>query len=291
MEGVLSLTRSASNALASGKFGQKPFRAQYCACFSAINPPMSEHADESRISLMVLKKNISPAAQEDFRKFRSRIEEVITHDFGQRLLTRTANMLPTLLANIKTFKEAARTVIKGARASDQIAPMLAGLYSLHSTGLIDLDRAIEWVEAQNWEFHTNIKNDTDPTRLIHHISTSVVRIARDGINKEAAIGELVVAALGKDEAVSKTTARDVLRQYSIIATPNGVTIGNRNQNLSRLLKDTPWCIGWARTMSDIPGAVAVDGVKFGAGDKQRGVRVPITLFYDGYIQAELEGAA
>lgn len=291
MADVIMLSRKASDGQPIGKYGQRQFIARSCFCFSAINPPLKEHADESRISLMVLKKNVSPTAREDFAALKNKIAEIMTPDFSQRLLARTTANLPALLDNIKTFEIAANKVIKGARASDQIAPMLAGLYMLGSTGRITEQAAIDWVASQEWEFHTNIKDDPDPVRLLHYISTSLIKCVADGATHDLSIGELIVAAIGKDTNINQKWADRTLRQHGIAAKLDGIYIANRNKNLGRILKETAWSTGesgWGRTMGDMHGAEKIKIYYFGPGDKQRATRIPLDLFYTGSVYREEE---
>ena len=61
MDAVLSLARLSSSGGTIDKYGQNEFKAQSPFCFSAVNPPIKKSSDESRISLMVLKKNRASA--------------------------------------------------------------------------------------------------------------------------------------------------------------------------------------------------------------------------------------
>lgn len=291
MAEVLTLTRKASDGQPVGKLGQDLFIPQFCACFSGINPALKAHADESRIAMLVLKKNVGAGAREQYDKTLEKIAKTITPGFSERLLTRTSQNLQSLLDNIKTFEAAAQKIIKGARASDQIAPMLAGLYMLHSTGRISQEKAEEWISEQEWEFHTNIKDDPDPVRLLHQIATSLIRYSPDaGASKDVSVGELIVAALGKDDKINKEWASRTLKQHSILVSGINVFIGNRNKNLGKILRDTVWSngeSGWGRTLCDLPGAAKEGPKYFSPGDTQRGTRLSASLFYEGYLQPEL----
>lgn len=279
MEGVLSLARKASSGAVVAKFGQKPFKAQFCMCLSAINPGITAFADESRISMLSLKKNKKQTAQEDYDNLLNIIAETLTPEFQAGLLARTVANMPTLLKNIEVFRTATRTVLKAARIADQIAPMLAGLYLLGSDKVIERSVAEEWVEKQNWTFNTIVENESDSERLMRNISTSIIRA---GLRKEAqqdyTIGELINALVNPNDIINIDFARRTLSMYSISVKDKLVDIGYKSPNLSRVLKNTQWELNWHRTLSDVSGAEQKSSVYFSHGDKQRAIRIPAHYF-------------
>lgn len=284
MEGVIELARGASMGKPVGKYGQNRFRAQFMVCFSAINPPVDKTADESRIIFLNIKKNRRQNAHQDYANLLQQIDETFTPNFSNRLLARTLDNLPAVLKNIETFKRVVRKEIKGARAADQIGTVMAGVYLLHKTGLISDDEAAEFIKGRDWTIHTNIAEAPDPIRLIQYISTALIRFTPTiGNSRDVPIGELVLIAGGVEHSdyVNSEAAKRLLGQYSINVRRDGVAIGNSNQNLKRILKDTDWRTRWSRTLSDIPGAKKLKQAYFAAADKQDAVLVPLSVFNVG----------
>lgn len=275
MMSVIELARKASTGATVIKFGQRPFKANFCACFSAINPPVNKTADESRISFLVIKKNVSPTAAQDYEDLLALIKETITPDFSNRMIARTIKYMDVLLENIEVFKKAARKVIGGARSSQQIGTMLAGLYLLSRTDVCTIATAEEWLRQYGWIDYTPTDKEGDPIRLIQHIGTSFVRYASTGSAAiDVSIGELVEMVVRKgDERADK-----VLRQHGIIAKHDGVTIANRTQNMARLLRGTEWEMKWSRTLSDLIGSYKKKSVYFLPALKTDAVCVPIEYF-------------
>jgi hypothetical protein len=228
--------------------------------------------------MLCLKKDTSPGAYERYKDLLAMIEETLTPEFSRKLLARTVANMPVVLKNIATFKDAARRVIKGARAADQISAMLAGAYLLHSTGEIAPDKAEEWISGYDWTEHTSIAAKTDPERLLQHISTSLIRV--QAAQKDVTIGTLIVCALGRDQSVLPDTAQEILRGYSIVARWDGIDFGMRNKNLERLLRDTEWAYSYKKTLSALGGTKIRPATYFSPGDKQRAVRVPVSYFAD-----------
>ena len=290
MEAVVELARKASTDEGSviGKFGQRPFKAQFMACFSSVNPPVSHAADIGRISFLAIKQSLSPTAMEDYNKLLSEIEEVITPDFPARLLDRTLENLPTLLENIKVFTVAARTILGAARAADQIGPMLAGLYLLSSTKAVSKADAEAWVAKHDWTFHTNIGAETDPQKLLRLIFASMIRVTpKIGREQTITIGELIEIALrgmNPDYDISRDDACRALRQFSIVVDITGIYIGNESDPLDKLISKTGFILGmgkWGRVLKNIEGVTAVDKKYFHTSNRQRATCIPLSMFDPG----------
>lgn len=278
MDGVLALARLSSSGSVIKKHGQKPFNARSCFCFSAINPPVREFADETRISMMNLIKNTRPTAQQDYEDLLVLIGETITPEYSRRLLARTIKNMATLIENADTFTKCARKVIKDPRAAIQVGTMIAGIYLLGSTGRISEADAERWISERDWEDHTAIGADSDPVRLMHHLSTAIIRIPQ--MQADFSIGTLIACAYGRQDTVPKKTADDTLRQYSIAVKSDGIFIGNKNQNLSKLLRETDWVNNWGRTLDKLEGATKAQPMYFSLGDKQRAVKIPLNFFFE-----------
>lgn len=278
MSQVIDLMRKATTGSTVKKYGQKPFKARFAACMSGINPPVSKTADESRISFLVIKKNKKSTAIQDYDELMDMIDETITPEYSQRLLTRTITNIDALLKNIETFQRAVRKCVGGARASQQIGTMLAGLYLLSSTGEIEPDKAVEWVSKYDWGDHTSVNDATDPMRCFQYIMSAIIRWPKnEGSSTDISIGDLILEA---ESANSPESTKKTLRNYGVLVKDGYIYIANRNPNLTRILRDTDWSERWSRGLSDIEGAVKSDPIYFGPGGNLRAVGVPIDLIKD-----------
>lgn len=272
MRGVIELARKASTRAVVIKYGQKPFTSQFCGMFSAINPPVNKIADENRFAFLVLRRNTAPDAMQHYDDFLVRVSEVITEDFSERLLSRTLGNFMTLRANIKTFTRAARIVLKAARAAQVLGTLLAGAYLLNSTKEITPADAEEWIKQHKWDDYMPAREDNDPMRLVQHISSAMVRYS-------PAVGDITIGELiGKVFDSDDETSDMILRRHSIKVSDGWVTIGDKGQNLAKILKDTDWEKRWGRTLSSVPGAQKVSNTYFMAALKTNGTRLPIELF-------------
>lgn len=272
IERVLDLARAASSGGRIDVSGKAPFIARFCACFSAINPPVKKTSDESRICFMVIKRNRKATAQEDYNRLLSQIEETITEGFAERLLARTLENMDSLIANIRVFNTAFRTVTKEARSADQIAPMLAGLYMLGRTGRISEEDAVAWVSKWDWEDHSMIHQLSDPLKLVQYIAESLVRPSTG--TSEISIGDLIEKAhLEKDSQADR-----VLGYYGIKVKDARVYIASSSHNLAKVLRDTEWNVKWSRTLSDVQGARKEKSEYFSRGVRTSAISLPVEMF-------------
>ena len=282
MVDVLMLARKATTGAVVKKFGQRAFKARFCACFSAINPPVNKTADESRISFMHLKKNRRATAMQEYDDLLTMIEETITDDYPERMIARTLENMNALISNINTFQRAMRKTIGGARASQQIGTMLAGAYLLNSVKKISEEEALKIAGRFDWHDHTTLDQEGDPVRLVQHIATALLK-NRHGA--EIAVGELVTQMKGAN-LTDAQAADKVLRQYGILVKDEQVFIASRSQNLARLLRNTEWHDKWSRTLSDVAGAEKSRIVYFSPGLKTSAIGLPISMFTE--VETEQE---
>ena len=273
----------------NGKESKYPCRLAFC--FSAINPLIKHLADETRISVMSLRVNRSPDALEHFRAFEAHVARVITPEFSRRLLARTMYNLPTLLKNIQTFTTAAAIILGDRRAADQIGAMLGGLFLLHSVNEISLDKAKEWIETQDWQFHTAIDEKKDHERLLEYLCTREIRMGQE----YKSVGELIKLSLRKfDQKAEKHM--DALRRIGIWPKEEGVYFANRSEPISEMLRAQPWSANWKSSLLNFDGSSRADMRTFAPGLRQRAVVVPLQYFFlddhhEEAEQPEFEGGA
>ncbi len=282
---VIDLARLASTGGIVKKFGQPVFNARFCALFSAINPPVSDMADESRMAFFILKKNHRATAEKEYEDLLKAIEDLITPDFSNRLLARTLAHMSTLLANIKTFEKAARHIMKDPRTAAKIGTMLAGLYLLSRTDAVTLDAAKEWINKHDWKDYRLPEGDGDPLRFLQHLSTSIIGMQTSHGRKDISVGDLVLAAHQEGDNCPENK---LLRYYGMAVKGSKLYVASRSQNLAKLLRDTDWEDRWSRTMGDLPGAEKVSVFYFSAGNKTSAVSLPVNLFMEEKKQAQEE---
>lgn len=280
MDGLLLLARRASSGGRISKGGingkAESFNIRSCFCFAGINPAIKQRADESRISRLIIKRANFEGAGEFYKELKKEIRDTLTQDYARRLIARTIDNLPTLIANSATFTDAAADVLTSRRAADQIGPMLAGLFLLTSDKRVNYEQAVTFIKNHDWTMHTAINEDSDPERLVTYISTYPVRFR----NNEHAIGELIAKAHANIYETHDNTDNGYtafLRGIGIWVRHDGVLIANKCPPLERVLANTPW-VRWARPLKDIAGSEAMEPLKFATGLNSRSVKVPLQAF-------------
>lgn len=277
MDAVLTLARLASTGGQVMKVGQKVFKAQSPFCFSAINPPIKNVADETRISRMVLKRNKNPDAKLHYKKLVQLADSLLTPEFSSQLITYTVRNLANIQKNIEILNDLLRDKLPAARAAQLIAPMLAGYYALESPDVLSEFRAKTLVDMYDWNESASTTDENDSERLIRYISQSIVKMGA----REVAIGDLISNAYDENGAFTYAECSEVLKLYSIKVEPDKsmVYIGNRNHNLAKLLKETDWANNaWSRALGEMEGAEKITLKYFTSTDKQRAIGLPISTF-------------
>lgn len=277
MAGVISLARKATTGGTVGKFGQGQCRIRFAACFSGINPPVNKTADESRISMLRIRKNKSKTAIQDYDKLSRLLDDNINEEFSRRLVARTIENMATLLANIKTFQRAARNVVKSARASEQIGTMIAGFYLLHSTNVISEEAAEEWIRRYKWGDHTMIEGKSEAEKCLQHISSAIVRFtSSSGISYDRSIGELIMDAADKGCDENK-----FLRRYGIARVGQSVYFAVRHEILQKVLRGTDWYDSYSARLLNLDGAEKHNqSFYFSSGMRTNAVVVPLRHFME-----------
>jgi len=249
------------------------YRAQSCFCFAAINPSVEQLADTARISILELTRDTKLDHLATWRDLLSDMRATFTQSYCRAMLARTMQNLPALLDNVATFTRAASELFKDARAGDQLGPMIAGAFSLTSTARISHEAATEWMRKQDWDWHTQTREQEDSGVLLTHIMTSRVRYDHSGMMRESTIGDMVVLAADRN-APGHDGAATGLRAYGMKLEAGRVIVSNTAPQMRRLLADTPY-IPWARGLGEIAGAEPVKATYFMTGLITRAVSFPL----------------
>lgn len=284
VQGVLKLARLSSSGSSLKRGSMTGEGVEYIVrssfCLSSINTAASERADQSRISSLILVKNTAPDAEEHYANLLRMIAETLTPEYAAAMLSRTIANLPTLLSNITMFEKAAAITLNDRRAADQIAAMLAGYFLCHSTRLITLEEATQWVRRRAWGDHTAIEAASDEVRLLVRIALITQRMNLPHGTKDFTIGELIqIAAHRREASILSSDAHTTLGRLGIKADPGDshFIIANQSPALKRYLTGTPWEHNWIRPLRSIEGAQAVDKTYFSPAFKERGTAIPMSL--------------
>lgn len=287
MDGVLELSRQASSEsgapILKGTAGGNAmaFHIRSCFAFSSIGVASVNRADTSRVTIVEL---VKPDEYQAIRLF-EHIKElwadtILKPGFCARLRARALSLAPTIRANAITFAAVIGRKLGDQRTGDQLGALLAGAFSLTSSGVIDVISAKKWVDEQDWSAWTPEAPDMDENKALAVLADAHIRI--DGAQTRT-VGELIEEAfmpgIDPQEAPKIEAARTMLVRNGIRCMDGFVVISNSHHQIARIFADTPYGGKWKDQLGRIKGAEQRKAVRF-LGASHRAVAVPVGAFLD-----------
>ena len=284
VEDVLAMVTRASSEtgadlLKGGADGRAAsFKTRAMFAFASIGVNLRQHAARTRVTVLGLYgEPETPESLAEFKEMKTNLLDTLTEDYIQRLQARAIRMIPVIRHNAQVFAEAAALALKDRRMGDQIGTLLAGAYGLHSTGIISREKAVEWIERQDWDEVKETTEGNDEAMCLRHILSHIVRVeAQQGGAKSRSVAELIAKAVsyqGKDVKpdyeISIEEAKGTLLRMGIYAgerQQDGVKVvrfASGHREMKRILQDTSWSESYPRTLQRLAGATKLDPRKFG----------------------------
>lgn len=291
MQGVLNFMRASSsedggNMLKGSQGGVAVgYSPRSCFAFASIGLQLNQQSDRTRVTILSLTSmGTKEAGRDRFKEIIEERRELMSGDFNQRLIARTVDMLPTIIANAKVFAEAGAVVLGGQRMGDQIGFLLAGAYSLVSDGEISYDDAIKWISDKDWNEEVSLQETRDELRLFQRIIEQEVQAEGNmGSGKfTRTVGELirVWAGLDTDAHLEPIAAERALLRCGIKVTEHGeaIIISNSSKWIKSSLRDTPWVNNHGSILARIETSQKTPAPVRFASISQRGVIIPMEFF-------------
>lgn len=280
VEDVLAMVTRASSEtgadlLKGGADGRAAsFKTRAMFAFASIGVNLRQHAARTRVTVLGLYgEPETPESLAEFKSMKTNLLDTLTENYIQQLQARAIRMIPIIRHNAQVFAEAAALALKDRRMGDQIGTLLAGAYGLHSSGVISREKAVEWIERQNWDEITETTEGNDEAMCLRHILSHIVRVeTAQGGPKSRSIAELLAKAAGLPETnefeVSGTECKSTLLRMGIMLSKNAeqlptIRIASGHKEMKRVLAETSWSESYPRTLQRLPGAEKLDPRKFG----------------------------
>jgi putative DNA primase/helicase len=287
LQAVLSLMRQAASEGGSeiikgtqNQSGAKRYRIRSCFAFNSINVGTVHQADESRLTILPLRMpSTDPESQSRWAAFSADAIATLTAEYSAGLVARSVSLLPVIRRNAETFSQAVSERLRSKRLGDQLGTLLAGAYSLHSSGVITLDAARDFVARENLTTAAEHDAQRDEDKLWSHLTQHRVRVQSSNVGTvEITIGLLIRAADNADGRISQDVAEIELKQIGIKPMADGVLISTNHPALKRILQGTPWFGSYSRTLLRLDGVSSVNKtVRFGPGHIGKAIHVPSSL--------------
>lgn len=284
---VLELARQASTETGAGIVkgtatgGSVTYLIRSCFLFASIGVAAVKKADTSRVTVLPLRKNIGPGAQEQFERIKTAWRDTVGRDgFAERIRSRSLRHAKILRVNCETFSAVAVEFTGDKRSADQIGTLLAGAFSLTSTKEITREAAREWMAKQDWTGFKSEDIDNDENQCLSHLFAASIRYELTGRGVTRSIAEAV--ALIQSHAISdealreRGETRDALKRHGILVKDGRAYVANKHPALERLFSDTPWAgAKWRQQLERVEGHQRHEVTSFGTHVRQRAVSIPV----------------
>lgn len=278
IEQIMTLMRIASSESGAKVYKgttahqSRSFNIRSCFCFLSIVYQAARAADLSRITVLTVQEDKSLQQDARFTELQAIVRDDFTESWVKGLRARTLDMLPIILANIKVFEKASRVILKSSRARDQIAPLMAGAYSLVSDGEISLKDAEKFLSAHTWEDELASEETNDETKCLDKIMQHTVKLELEYKQVDRTVGELIANCMGGGGPDGHTSAERLLRM-GIKIDGRFIIISNTADGVRGALRDTPWTKNHGKVLQRIEGAEACDVMRFSSGHRSRAVKI------------------
>lgn len=253
--------------------------------FSSINVKMINQSDISRISVLPLKPK-SAFTQAESKAMFAKIKEFskanMTDMYYRGLRSRTFKLMNVINQNCEPFIDAATEILGTQRAGDQIGTLLAAAYSLSSSSIITREKALEWIQKQEWEDEKYSIDNSDSMQCLTTILQYVVKI--DERHEQMTVAELI-DKLKNGEIVNgfeipgaQHYSNYLLRLGIKINQPlKRILISDTYLGIEKILKNTPYSNSWGRLLKRIPGASKHAGERFIPGVKTQATGIAFEM--------------
>lgn len=285
IQNVLGLMRAASaddggiHALGTSGGTAQTYRIRSCFAFASISVALDKQSDRSRVTVLGLtKKGTQEQRKKNFDNIQRLYAEIITDDFVHRLQARTISLIPTIIANARTFAAAAAVVIGEQRLGDQIGALLAGAYTLSSDKVITYEKALEWVQAKDWSDEKGLTGTEDETALLGYLMEHITEVEAERRTVKRNVGELVsILRGGVADEVNEEAARQRLYRMGVKVDLEGgfLVVSNSATYIKNLLAKTQWANNHNKILLRLDGAVEVRVARFGSTMSTRAVKIPL----------------
>jgi hypothetical protein len=262
------------------------YELQSMFAFSSITPQLKQQADRRRTTILSLVRDRSDDAAEKWKKLSAEISHLITQEFCDRLQARTIRMIPVILRNIDTFRQAVTEHLGDINMGDQLAPILAGAFSLAYDIPVTIEQARDFVLKHDWNEEQALDESKDEMRLLQYIMETIIEVEDRHGKHNRSIQEICEDAAMQDlDAIKRLyrigvkVARDTSGHYLVIA--------NSNTQMQRILKDTPWASNYSKILTRIPNAQKCTSERFGMVTS-RAVKIPFFTSTNSEIELDDE---
>jgi putative DNA primase/helicase len=288
--GVLELARQASTETGAGivkgtaSGGSITYMIRSMFLFASIGVAAVKKADTSRVTVLPLRKNTGPYAQEDFDRIKSLWRDTVgLEGYCERIRSRSLRNAKVINTNTETFSSVAVEFTGDKRSADQIGTLLAGAYSLTSGKEISKQAARSWMAQQEWSGFRSEDVDNDENQCLAHLFAAPIRFEIQGHGATMSVSEIIAEIHEMPEYTPveaenfrRDEFRKTLLRHGMKLEGRALFVANRHQLLEKIFADTAWAgAKWKLQLERVKGAKRVETMAFGSHVRQRAVEIPV----------------
>lgn len=286
---VLRLARGSSSkdgasiikGSATGEAKRYTIRSMFC--FLSIKSGATESSDLTRVTTLWMKKDAEVGSERRYAELCYQFDNIMTREMGHRMIMRSILEVKTTLKVIELFINLITTQTNDSRLADQIGPLLAGSWMMCNTRLPEADEIEVMVKEVDWNRLNQRTFDSDhASALAHLLSTKIEHQEPDSPTRKMIISELIAMVLMQNEVTANSPSLPEvlsLNRVGIHLLPRKkvMRISNKNPELRKLFRNTPWAVNWNETLKNIACAFDnKDPMAMGRGfKKERCLDIPL----------------
>lgn len=260
--------------------------------FASINPSMTRDADISRTIKITIKdpplgSKATPQEKEqdmqDFLKLESCVNKMLTPEYCQALFTRAVILCDNIMKSVKIVSNQAALVGGSKRFGDQIGMIIAGIWHLKTSAVIDETNAREMIKRYQ-SAKADDMSDYSRTEILEWFMQQELSFNMDDFRSVFKAGEAIEILLSNsdDWAIQKkqkTIASRLAMQGLIVEkeTKSIIVSTSKGMTICKIFSGSLWGeAGWKDAIMRIPGADRVQGrVEFGSLSKTNAIKIPL----------------
>ena len=261
--------------------------------FASINPSMTRDADISRTIKITIKdpplgakatKEEKEQDMKNFLKLEKMVNNLLCPEYCQALFTRAVVLCDNIMKSVKIISTQAALVGGSKRFGDQIGMIIAGIWHLKTSAVIDETHARELISLYQSAKADDI-NDYSKTEILEWFFQQEVSFNLDDYKNTFKIGEAIeiVMADSTDWAVQKKrdaiTKKLAMQGLIIDRKDKSITVStSKGMTVCAMFVRSIWGeAGWKDAILRIPNAIRVPGkVQFGSLASTNAIKIPLT---------------
>jgi putative DNA primase/helicase len=289
VQSILALARMASSESQAATVKGSPagevsrFKVRSMFLLSSIATGLKQGADRRRFAQLTLRNPAEiPLTQRQthWQALDRDLDQLITPEFGSRLLARTVAQLPVILQSVRISTKVAAVHFDSQALGDQYGTLLAGAWALQSSRVPTEAEVQGLIEGTDWSSYRQSNELPDEQRCLNRILQHQLRVEtgeRSAVTRTVLeLVELASAALPSPmQPVQPADAADLLGRHGLRVRDRELLVSNTAEAISRILLDTAWATNWGTILGRLPGASRSAPVHFRGLGTSRAVALPL----------------